>query len=81
MPKVPAAKRAIAANVRRLRRASNLTQAALAEAVDSSPETVSRIERGAMEPGASLLSQLAQALGTTVSALPLCAIKCPRSPA
>ena len=68
MPRASATE-AIAANVRRLRSVLKFTQATLAEAVDASPETISRIERGQMEPGADLLARLAQALGTSMDTL------------
>jgi transcriptional regulator with XRE-family HTH domain len=52
----------IAANVRRLRMAAGLTQAQLAEAAEIVDATVSRVERGRLEPSADLLGRLAGAL-------------------
>lgn len=59
----------IASGVKRAREARHLTQAALAEAAETSPETISRVERGMLEPSASLLARLALALGTTMDSL------------
>jgi transcriptional regulator with XRE-family HTH domain len=54
--------RHIGANVRRLRIAAGLTQLQLAEAADIVDATVSRIERGRMDPSSELLGRLASAL-------------------
>jgi len=59
----------IANGVKRAREARHLTQAALAEAADTTPETISRVERGNLEPSASLLARLAVALGTSMDSL------------
>ena len=52
----------IGVNVRRLRVAAGLTQLQLAEAAEIVDATVSRIERGRLEPSADLLGRLAGAL-------------------
>src|SRR5229473_7890200 len=59
----------IANGVKRAREARELTQATLAEAADTTPETISRVERGMLEPSASLLARLAVALGTSMDSL------------
>jgi len=41
----------------------------LAEAADTSPETISRVERRMLEPSASLLARLALALDTTMDSV------------
>src|SRR5260370_32886144 len=56
----------IANGVKRAREARQLTQAALAEAADTTPETISRVERGMLEPSASLLARLAVAVDTSM---------------
>jgi transcriptional regulator with XRE-family HTH domain len=52
----------IAANVRRLRVQAGLTQGQLAERAEMADATVSRVERGRLEPSSALLAKLAQAL-------------------
>ena len=52
----------IAANVRRLRVAAGLNQQQLAERADMADATVSRVERGRLEPSSDLLVKLAHAL-------------------
>lgn len=47
------------------RHAAGLTQRQLGDAIRADQMTVSRYERGAMEPGAATLRKLAQALGVT----------------
>ncbi len=59
----------VANGVKRAREARHFTQASLAEAADTSPETISRVERGMLEPSASLLARLALALDTTMDSL------------
>src|SRR5260370_14532596 len=59
----------IANGVKRDRGARQVTQAAMAEAADTTPETISRVERGNLEPSASLLARLAVALGTSMDSL------------
>jgi transcriptional regulator with XRE-family HTH domain len=46
-----------------------MTQAQLAELVDVSDETISRIERGAFEPTISTILGIAEALGVSLDAL------------
>ena len=52
----------IATNVRRLRTAAGLSQGQLAERADMADATISRIERGRLEPSSALLGKLAAAL-------------------
>jgi transcriptional regulator with XRE-family HTH domain len=59
----------ISKNVQRVRKAHRFTQATLAEAAETTTETVSRIERGILEPSASLLARLATALGVSMDTL------------
>lgn len=64
-PSVPSArdaKRNLAGNVRRLRVAAGLTQGQLAEKADMADATISRIERGRLDPSSTLISKLATAL-------------------
>ena len=61
--------RHIGANVRRLRLAAGLTQLQLAEQAEIVDATVSRIERGRLEPSADLLGRLAGALKVTADDL------------
>lgn len=55
--------------VRRFRRSTDLTQAALAEAIGVSRQTVISIERGDYAPSVYLALRLARALDTTVETL------------
>ena len=59
----------IGANVRRLRIAKGLTQQGLASRADVADPTISRIERGRLEPSSTLISKLATALGSSVDDL------------
>lgn len=59
----------IPANLRRLRVAAGLTQAELAEEAEIANETVSRLERGRIEPSIDLLRRLARALRVSESEL------------
>ena len=52
----------LAANLRRLRLAAGLTQEQVAERADMADATISRIERGRLDPSSTLVSKLAQAL-------------------
>jgi transcriptional regulator with XRE-family HTH domain len=52
----------IGANVRRLRVAAGLTQGQLSERADVADATISRVERGRLEPSSTLISKLAHAL-------------------
>lgn len=52
----------IAANVRRFRVRAGLTQGQLAERADMADATISRVERGRLEPSSTLISKLAHAL-------------------
>ena len=58
------ARRVVAARTRH-----GLTQAALAEAVDVTNETISRIERGRFEPSLTTACRLAKALGVSLDYL------------
>jgi ribosome-binding protein aMBF1 (putative translation factor) len=53
----------LGANLRRLRRARGLTQAALAQRARCHPNTVGRLERGATDPTLDTLARLAHGLG------------------
>lgn len=55
----------IGANVRRIRRAANMSQAVLAERAGLSPAYVSMMERGRANPRLETLAALADALGTS----------------
>jgi transcriptional regulator with XRE-family HTH domain len=59
----------IASNVRRLRVEAGLTQGQLAERADMADATISRIERGRLEPSSTLVAKLAQALKVRVDDL------------
>ena len=59
----------IGQNIRRLRVARGLTQAQLAEAAEAAPETISRIERGHLDPAGGLIARIADALAVSVSEL------------
>jgi transcriptional regulator with XRE-family HTH domain len=59
----------IGANVRRLRVAAGLTQGQLAERADMADATISRVERGRLEPSSTLISKLAGALRVKVDDL------------
>ena len=59
----------IGTRIRGLRLARELTQEQLAEAADMHPETLSRVERGRMQPTITAVSRLAAALGCQVSDL------------
>jgi transcriptional regulator with XRE-family HTH domain len=52
----------IGGNVRRLRVAAGLTQGQLSERADVADATISRVERGRLEPSSTLLGKLAHAL-------------------
>lgn len=52
-----------------LRRARSLTQGELAEAVGTSQRVISYYENDSHDPGASMLSKLAQAFGVTIDML------------
>ena len=52
----------IAGNVRRIRVRAGLTQGQLAERAEIADATVSRVERGRLEPSSDLLGKLAEAL-------------------
>jgi transcriptional regulator with XRE-family HTH domain len=56
---------AVGANVRRLRRASNMSQAVLAERAGLSPTYVSLLERGLANPRLETLAALAKAVNTS----------------
>ena len=53
----------IGARIRTLRNEAGMTQAQLSEAVSIAPETMSRIERGRLQPSTDLVSLFASALG------------------
>ena len=55
--------------LRKARLARGLTQADVAERVDTDPETISRFERGATLPSLTRLLDLAEALHVTVGSL------------
>lgn len=55
--------------LRRARLARGLTQADLAERLDTDPETISRFERGSSLPSLTRLLDLAETLGVTVASL------------
>ncbi len=55
--------------LRQLRRQKELTQAQLAEAIDTSVEFVSNVERGVNAPSFNTLERLAKALGCPVKGL------------
>jgi len=59
----------LGAELRKARIALGLTQADVAEKVETDPETVSRFERGATLPSLTRLLDLADALDVSVSAL------------
>ena len=59
----------LGAEVARRRRAGRLTQEALAERIDATPEWVSQIERGVGNPSFPTLEALAAAFGVTVNEL------------
>lgn len=59
----------IRANVRRLRRAKNLSQEALSTQANLDPQTVSRLERGRTAPSWETIQLLAEALGVEMQAL------------
>ena len=65
VPYVPNMANALGARFKRARRAAYLTQQALADAADTSQETVSRIESGTHAPGSELLQRIAVALNVT----------------
>ncbi len=56
---------AVGANVRRLRRTANMSQAVLAERAGLSPAYVSMMERGLANPRLETLAALAHALNTS----------------
>jgi transcriptional regulator with XRE-family HTH domain len=55
--------------LRRARLALSLTQADVAERVETDPETISRFERGTSLPSLTRLLTLAEALGVTLATL------------
>jgi DNA-binding XRE family transcriptional regulator len=59
----------LAEKVRELRQKKGLTQAQLAEAVDVTNETISRLERGAYEPALSTAVSVAKTLGINLTDL------------
>jgi transcriptional regulator with XRE-family HTH domain len=59
----------IGANVRRLRVQAGLTQGQLAERAEMADATISRVERGRLEPSSTLISKLAGALRVKVDDL------------
>jgi transcriptional regulator with XRE-family HTH domain len=62
-------KEIVAANVRQLRHAKNLTQEDLAERVGLSPRYIGSVERGTSSPTVSVLGKLATALNVEPSVL------------
>jgi transcriptional regulator with XRE-family HTH domain len=54
--------RNIGVNVRRLREGAGLTQGQLAERAEMADATISRVERGRLEPSSTLIAKLAGAL-------------------
>ena len=65
----PRRARMFGGNVKAARRRAGLTQEALAEAAAVSPETVSRIERGAFEPSLSTAIAISEALEISIDRL------------
>ena len=59
----------IGARVKAARKACNLTQSALAEAVDRTTEAMSNIERGKSLPPLDLLERLGVVLNCTIAAM------------
>jgi len=59
----------LAVNLTRLRKATSLTQAELAEKLNYSDKAVSKWERGESVPDITVLKQLADFYGTTIDAL------------
>src|ERR1051325_7792558 len=59
----------IGPTVRKLRTQAGLTQAQLAEAADIADATLSRIEKGRMQPSLAMAEKLAKALRIPVDAL------------
>lgn len=59
----------IGARVRALRNATGMKQAQLAEAVGIANESMSRIERGRLQPSRELISRLATAFGVSAGDL------------
>lgn len=59
----------LGANVSKLRKKAAMTQQELADAIGVSYPRISEIERGAGNPRIGTIEKIAQALGTTVSAL------------
>jgi transcriptional regulator with XRE-family HTH domain len=57
------------ARVRRLRKAKNLSQAALAKRARLTRVYITRLESGQQDPSLSTISALAKALGVSVAAL------------
>ena len=66
---MPIDREMLAYNLREARQSQGLSQAALAERVGVSTETVSRFERGAYEPALSTAFDLSRALGLSLDAL------------
>ncbi len=61
--------RDIGGRIRAARKASNLTQEALAERIDVQPATLSRVETGHQTPSLGLLAQIAEDLGVELRSL------------
>jgi transcriptional regulator with XRE-family HTH domain len=59
--------KAVAQRIKKFRKASGLTQAALAEKAGVSPNTVARLERGLHRASSETVEKLAKALGVTAS--------------
>jgi transcriptional regulator with XRE-family HTH domain len=59
----------LATNVRRLRRAAELTQAALSDRIGIGQSSISKWEKGQTDPELEMLPRLARALGVTVDEL------------
>ena len=59
----------VGAQIRRRRKTKGMTQAELAEAVGVTVESISRAERGTIQPTVATLGHIAQALGTSIDAL------------
>jgi putative transcriptional regulator len=66
---MPIDRRSLAKSLRAARERADLTQAALADLVGVSTETISRIERGAFEPSLSTAHDIAVALAMSLDTL------------
>src|ERR1700679_578006 len=71
----------IGARLRALRNEAGLTQADVAEAVGVAPETMSRLERGRLQPSTDLVTRLAAAIGVEPGALFVASSVKPKTPA